>query len=270
MVDKFVGCATDSRFAEPTAVMLSSLEANGAVHDAQILVASFGLTANEKNWIRIGSGYLSERLRFIDVTQDMVSHIKRDYVGHYSPAIMGRFFFVNQISSPGARLLFLDSDMVINASIRPLFDLDMGDEFFAAVHDLPRKDDLNYFNAGLMLTKVDDYKYHRINDRCLDWLTDNPNAPLGDQDALNAIIGDSWYRLDPCWNRYLAEDRNINLHDYETARIAHFADEKPWQHPNHVGLKLYEEHRAVFAYKMRRSSSVGFTALKTTELTCSG
>ena len=34
----------------------------------------------------------------------------------------------------------------------------------------------------------------------------------------------------------------MKLHDYESARIAHFADRKPWDHANHAGGKLYNRY----------------------------
>ena len=257
MPDSFIGCATDTRFVVPTAVMLSSVDINGAVPNATVLVAAFGLSDDDRRVIRAGAGGLAARLQFIDIEHAMTSHIERTFSEQYSPAIFGRFFFVDRIHGAGARLLFLDSDMIVNASLLPVFNMDLGVEFFAAVHDSPRKEDMNYFNAGMMFVDVDGFKQHNISARCLDWLAINPNAAMGDQDALNEIVGNCWYRLDSCWNRYLAEERPMNLHDYESARIAHFANEKPWNNPNHAGAKLYDRYLNELNRRLKVAGDVG-------------
>lgn len=242
MPDKFIGCATDAKFVEPTAVMLSTVDLNGNVSDATVMVAAFELDEEQKNIIRIASGRLAERLRFVEVNEEMLSDIGYRFTEQYPPAVLGRLFLAEYISKGAARLLTLDSDMIINASLEPLFDLDMEGEYFAAVHDFPRHHDTNYFNSGMTLSDVDSYKYYDVGRRCLKWLAEHPNVDLPDQDALNSIVGDSWYRLDHCWNRHLIDGRRMKLHDYESARIAHFADRKPWDHANHAGGKLYNRY----------------------------
>lgn len=253
---KYVGCATDAKFVEPTAVMLSSVEANGCIPEAVILVAAFDLSEDHKKYISVGAGALAERVKFIDVTREMFSHVKREFTAEYPPAVLGRLFLADYIHNPGARLLTLDSDMIVNGSLRPLFDLNLRGEFFAAVHDLPRKEDMNYFNSGMTLTDVDTYKHYNIGHRCLEWLIEHPHADLPDQDALNCTIGDCWYRLDGGWNRYLVKDRPIALEDYEGARIAHFAHRKPWDWSEHPGAPLYNRHLSKVRAKLDASEMI--------------
>lgn len=242
MPDRFIGCATDAKFVVPTAVMLSSVGMNGAVPDATVLVAAFGLNEEDRRLIRTGAGELAARLQFIDIEHEMLSGIGRIFTEQYPPSVLGRLFIADYIVQGSARLLTLDSDMIVNASLEPLFDLDMEGEYFAAVHDFPRHEDKNYFNSGMTLTDVDTYKHHDVGRRCLAWLAEHPEATMPDQDALNSIVGDCWYRLDHCWNRHLIEGRRMKLHDFESARIAHFADKKPWDHVDHAGLKLYNRY----------------------------
>jgi lipopolysaccharide biosynthesis glycosyltransferase len=242
MPGRFIGCATDAKFVEPTAVMLSSVDINGNVPDASVLVAAFQLNEEHKKVIRIGAGKLSSKLRFIDIEDVMWADVARVYTDQYPPAVLGRLFIADYIVERSARLLTLDSDMIVNASIETLFDLDMEGEYFAAVHDFPRHHDSNYFNSGMTLSEVDTYKYYDVSRRCLKWLSEHPDSTMPDQDALNSIVGDCWYRLDYCWNRHLIEGRAMKLHDFESARIAHFADVKPWDNSGHAGLKLYNRY----------------------------
>ena len=219
--------------------------------------AAFSLGDQDGSMIRAGAGGLASRLRFLEIEESTYSHIKRRYTEQYPPAVLGRLFIACSVGDPNARLLILDSDMIVNGSLRPLSDLDLGAEFFAAVHDLRRKDDPKSFFYVMSFTEFDTYKYHDIARRCLDWLVENPHAALPDQEALNCIIGDSWYRLDGTWNRYLVDDRPITLEDYEGARIAHFAHRKPWDWAGHPGAPVYNRYLARLRLKLDAGAQGG-------------
>lgn len=241
----FIGCACDRKYAEPTAVMLSSVDANGQVPDAIVIVSAFDLDADSRALIRSGAGGLARHLRFVDMTREMMHEIDRGgFTDLYPVSVLGRLFIPNQISVPHARLLTLDSDMIVNASLRPLFALDMEDRVMAAIHDPPRIDDPDYFNSGLMLVDVDAYRRLDIASHCLQWIAQASNHPRWpDQDALNAVVGNNWHRLNREWN-YFHYDGHFNPAGYERARVAHFAaNPKPWDDEHHPGRPLYDRYR---------------------------
>ena len=241
----FVGCACDRKYVEPTAVMLTSLSLNGEIPEATIVVAAFDLTEQDIHVLRAGAGQLASRMRIIEVTREMLHEVDNaGYTDVYPVAVLGRLFIPNAIQVAGARLLTLDSDMIVNSSVRPLFQLDIGEEYFGAVHDLPQWNNRNYFNSGMTLINVDGYLHYDVGRRCLQWLSaqlEHPRWP--DQDALNTIVGDSWYRLDRRWNFTNYHDHNSGGLSYTTASIAHFtANPKPWDRQDHVGRPLYDTY----------------------------
>ena len=187
---------------------------------------------------------MAHRLRFIEVSRERLHDVDRGgFTDVYPPSVLGRLFIADKLDEPGARLLTLDSDMIVNTSLRPLFELDFGREFFAAIHDPPRRDDPNYFNSGLTLALVSDYKRRNIAERSLRWLAEQRDHPtFPDQDALNAVIGDSWYRLDRSWNFFFFENDRFMTEGYEGAKVAHFAGPKPWDYADHPGLPLYNRY----------------------------
>ncbi len=250
---QFIGCATDAKLVEPTAVMLTSVDINGQTPDAVVLVACFSLSEEEKRVLRIGAGGLGARMRCIDVQPDMFHGVDLTrFTEEYPPAVLGRLLLADCVDAGGARLLTLDSDMIVNGSLLPLFELDLGSEYFAAVHDPPRADEPNYFNSGVTLCEVDTYRYHNVARRCLTYIAERrPHFP--DQDALNDVVGDSWWRLDPLWNYFCEMGREFTPADYELAKIAHFPGWKPWNHAHHPGHALYARYLREHRLKMDRA-----------------
>jgi lipopolysaccharide biosynthesis glycosyltransferase len=244
----FVGCACDRNFVQHTAVMLASLDANGDIPEATVVVASFGLTADDFATLRAGAGRLGAKMRMVEVTDEMVGCFAGvEFREMYPLPVLGRLFIPSVIEVPGARLLTLDSDMIVNGSVRPLLELDMNDQYLAAIHDVPRIEDLNYFNTGLLLIEVDGYKRYDVAQRAITWLAEQTSHPtFPDQDALNNVVGDRWYRLDRSWNWfYTGPDRGdlpLETSHYLAAKIAHFAGGKPWNHYDHPGGPLYRRY----------------------------
>jgi lipopolysaccharide biosynthesis glycosyltransferase len=254
----YVGCACDRNFVQHTAVMLTSLFLNGNVPEAVILIAGFDLNRHDYDMLRAAAGEFGRDVRFVEVTRDMLGALAdREWDDHYSLPIFGRLFLSAMVTQPRARLLTLDSDMIVNRSVRPLLELNMLGEFIGAIHDTPRTDDYDYFNSGMMVIDVDGFRKHKIAERSLDWLLEQgcrPNWP--DQDALNHVVGHRWYRLDRTWNHAFcggAFDVDPPVPAlYENANIAHFTGRtKPWNDFGHAGRTLYERYLAELQWQRR-------------------
>lgn len=243
----YVGCACDRGYVNHTATMLASIDINGKVPEAKILVAGFGLTEEDRAILRAGAGNLSRGMIIHDVTEDHISTIgTASWTDEYPPAVIGRLFLADLVEEKGARLLTIDSDVIVNVSLRPLFEMDLFGSYVAACHDVPREEDPDYFNSGIMLIDVERYKQFDVAKRSLNWLSQQGSRVLfPDQDALNHVVGHIWSRLDHRWNFHCnyGEQRAVTSNDYERSYIAHFAAKKPWNDPTHPGLPLYRRYR---------------------------
>lgn len=241
----YIGCACDRKFAEPTAVMLTSLDVNGDIPEAKVIVASFDLTVEDRAMVQAGAG--QRPVVFLDITRERLHQIDpRRYTDEYPLPVLGRLFVAEAVTEQGARMVTLDSDMIINSSLRPLVDRDLGSEYFAAIHDPPRVEDRTYFNSGLTMFDVDRYKYHQVGLRSIRWLADTQHHPhFPDQEALNIIVGHSWHRLARTWNYFCYNDAGFTAEDLETCKVAHFAGPKPWDDPAHTARAQYDRYRGM-------------------------
>jgi len=103
-----------------------------------------------------------------------------------------------------------------------------------------------FFNSGVLLIDLQKWKEKKILPRLVHFMSKhNKSLRFADQDALNAILYDDWFPLNPTWNMhlffFLASQRcnydQIKLKKaLKNPAIVHFTTkEKPWfyltQHP---------------------------------------
>ena len=155
------------------------------------------------------------------------------------------------------RGLFIDSDMLVRTDIATLFETNLGDAVLAAAIDVPVpvcgsargvRDPAvprmaPYFNAGLMLFDPNRWAATEVFPRSLEYLSKWGAGDFYTQEALNAVLWDSWLPLDRRWNDTAGHARLENRHD---AHILHFSGYfKPWR------MRLSGAQGAEYAHFMK-------------------
>lgn len=164
---------------------------------------------------------------------------------------------LQELREVNGRILYLDSDILVQGSLNPLFEMPLGKYVCGAVDDpsiglLERKLGINltpetvYFNAGILLINTKEWMDQRIAERAQQFLYQNPSVcPYEDQDALNATIAGEFQQLDEKFNRFSMLEKNTA--GWETGRwaIIHFAARpKPWN--GEPLLPAHREHRVAY------------------------
>lgn len=250
MGQMFIGTGCDSKFVDLTCAMLASIDDRGDVPDATIIVSAFDLTAQDRGRLRLSAGRMGANMRFLPVSPGSAL-VPAVPAFDFPFPMLGCLVAPKGVDVAGARMLLLDSDMIINASLRPLFEIDLEGHPMAAVKDMlveselharGRRYDPDYFNTGLLLIDIDMWNSRDIGDRAMRRLAAYPEKPeWPDQDALNDIIRGDWLRLDRRWNfAYCGEDRQWTYEEYSAAYIVHFSGAKPTECRDHPAVPLYD------------------------------
>jgi lipopolysaccharide biosynthesis glycosyltransferase len=168
------------------------------------------------------------------------------------------------------RVVYLDCDTIAADSLDPLWEIDLGDHYLAAVTNIFQRNHLQrpaelgldgpevYFNSGVLLMNLAQMR----RDGCSDALRDYARAHARelewpDQDALNVVLGSRRLELHPRWNvmnsmfAFNAARRAFGRKALRDARrmpgIRHFegpAANKPWDIECTAPLQeLYVRHR---------------------------
>ena len=209
------------------------------------------------------SRYKNARITFYNVWR-MVKDYKLDTNNaHISVETYFRFL-AQDILSAYDKVVYLDSDLVVNGNVAELFDVRMGNNLIAATLDIDYLANLNvrggdrmkysldvlnlknpyaYFQAGVMVFNTAELRrYHTVPE----WLriASNPIFIYNDQDILNSECQGRVVYLPADWNvthnifgraeKLYPMAPNSVFDDYQAARrapkIVHFAGAiKPWQ-----------------------------------------
>lgn len=179
----------------------------------------------------------------------------------YPLNIYMRFFIPYFMDSAIETVLYLDVDMIVQADISPLFNLDLSSNIVAAVMD-PRiktfdnawggirnykelgfDGSTKYFNSGLLVMNLKKWKEEQITDKLIHCMNDNIQfANYPDQYGLNVILANQWVELDRKWNHFATME--LEMHPY----LIHFVERKPI-YKSYSGRPEYREKFYFFLKK---------------------
>ena len=159
----------------------------------------------------------------------------REYI---SPMTYARYFIPDYISED--KVLYLDSDLIVNHSLGPLFEIELNEHLLAATWDT----DGITFNAGVMLINNKKWRQKKLKERLIEQSIatireveegrfENFN---GDQTILNQVCSNQWLELDKEFNLQVGHDTTAFYNKWENyfnelvpPSIIHFVSyRKPW------------------------------------------
>lgn len=157
---------------------------------------------------------------------------------HISSATYARYFIPQFVVEE--RVLYLDSDLVVNRDLQPLFDISLEGKLVAAVGDAGGYG----FNAGVLLIDNQSWKEKQLQetfiketDRIMGLVQSGQMEDFnGDQTVLNHVLAQDWLALDKIYNLQVGHDlvafySGWNGHfelDQEPLIIHYTTFRKPW------------------------------------------
>lgn len=151
------------------------------------------------------------------------------------------------------RIIYLDPDILVINSLRPLWDMDMEGNLFAAashtgmtelannINQIRLETDHDYYNSGVLLMDLDRARDEISAQEIFDYVKEHgKELLLPDQDVLNALYGRRTIDLDDAvwnydtrnYNTYLLRSTGVCDMDWvmKNTSVLHFCGRsKPWQ-----------------------------------------
>jgi lipopolysaccharide biosynthesis glycosyltransferase len=258
-----IATAIDRAFVEPACVLFASIVANAAVPEAALVVFGLGLTSSDRDYLAKSCGKMADKLSVVDL-DFAAKRLKKLPVTLAVPSVTAyaRVIVPSLLPRAAARLLYLDSDIVVTGSLTALFETNLAGAVLAAVPDhippgidhsfrsevLKLPDPEFYFNSGVLLIDVEAWQKNAITEMAFNFYESVPASTklwYPDQDILNSILCHRWLPLDRRWN-YFRGVEDVDLQRFRSeATIVHFASgKKPWvSGSTHPARQIYLDHR---------------------------
>ena len=220
--------ACDNHYAPFAGISMYSLfENNRDLPHICVYLVEDGVSDENKSRLRRGAAAFGRELVLINAAT-IVETIKKlnipAYRGSYTTNF--RLFFHTFLPKDVERLLYIDCDTLITGSLAPLLSLDLEGNAVGVVRDsltttyktyIGMSENEDYFNAGVTLIDVAQWKRQRITEKLLDHIQNVRSRYCNpDQDLLNLVLRDSKYILPPEYN-FQPSHRAFSDKDYFAA-----------------------------------------------------
>ncbi|GMK46697.1 general stress protein A [Paenibacillus glycanilyticus] len=248
------------------ASMLQHLRPNMKTH---IHVIENGLSRDNRNLLKRIANRYEAQLHYWKAKGQIPAnlHISR----HISEASYYKLLIPELLRDIASdRVLYLDCDVVVLGDVSGLWNTDMRGRAVAAVRDwggdercreLQIPDPSLYFNAGILLLDLKQWRTRNLSFQILSFAAHNPDhLYFHDQDAMNAILHREWLPLDAKWNYQTNMLTHRKFKKISNPVIVHFTgSSKPWHYDNDhpYKLKYYEFIKETDWHDFRPEKRIG-------------
>ena len=262
---------TDNNYVMPTIVTLASLFANkNPKSEYEVRVLGNKLTDQNIN-------LLKRQLNGRGCVIPHVSSLAKFEGTHPHVSSTDLFKFdLPDVLSDWDKVLYIDTDMVIQNDLSELFNIELGDAYIAAVKDMAgmyenhhnRLGLKNYFNAGMMLMNLKKMRAEKIGEKLTDYKLHKDAGHFMSQDALNYTFHENVIWLSPKYNWMAPNQINFSVREIakfyditeksvlnmdNTAVIVHLTNrKKPWAYKDTWGHDLWKHYYKKSVLKHKR------------------
>lgn len=204
--------ASDDKFAEILGISLVSLYENSKdMKDLVVYILDSGIKEKNRTKIEsIATTYNRRSIKWIkakDISKVLSMNvvIDRGSLSQYA-----RLFVSTDLPKDLDRVLYLDCDIVINKSIKELWNLDLHGKTIGALMDafsslyrdnIDLKPNDIMFNSGVMLINLKKWKEQKVEEQLLKFIERKKGRiQQGDQGTLNAVLSHDTYCFEPRFN----------------------------------------------------------------------
>jgi len=200
----------DEKYITPFFVVLTSIFSNNPNSQFQVHAIATGVSLAEKDRIRTFVQQHQSKIFFYEVNTKQLQGLVVPENSHLSLAMYYRLFLPFLVPEPIEKLLYLDTDIVVIGSLKELYHTNLYNLSFGAVPEVSatkNRPDLGiyeediYFNSGVLLMNIPEWKKQRITEKALQYVQENPEKLIyPDQDALNVVVANQYYKLSGKYN----------------------------------------------------------------------
>ena len=205
-------CSTDDMYVQHCGTMLTSLFENNKEEQIFVYVLTSGLSMRNSNSLKAIVDKYNGEYCCLTINDKLLEKCPIRETDHLTIVTYYRLLIPQILPLNITKVLYLDCDIIINSSLKELWEIDISDWALGAVEEhgcslndayerLEYESKYGYFNAGVLLINVDYWRKNKVVERIADFIAVNSSKlKAHDQDVLNALFHDKYLHLDCKWN----------------------------------------------------------------------
>lgn len=245
MSDINVCLACDDNYAKYAGVVIASALDNANPDDnLSIYILDGGVTDEKKSEILSLKSIKDCKIEFVPIDESMFEDYKKVATHKYISIATYYRLRLATLLPEVERIIYFDCDMVVNSSLKELFETELDENVIAGVRDINKRrvrENPFYINAGMVLFDLKKIREQGIEQKFYDYTNENfERITVGDQQIINEVLEGRIKIVDDEWNVQSSNFTNRSSYTKNPKVVHYVARKKPW----HFGS--FSFHRGLY------------------------
>ncbi len=265
-------CTPDDNYLPYCGIMLTSLFENNKDLRFKIYIVTQSINKANRQKLNLLSERYNALIDIIPIDGNIFKDCPIRLGDHVSIAAYYRLIAAEVLPKDLDRILYLDCDIIINGSIKDLYEEDIEEFVFGAIKDeayyydrkyqrLCYEKKYSYINSGVILFNLKKWREEGCSYKCLEYISKYPERIIfHDQDTLNGVLYDKIkllpikYNLQAgflyeCFANNYKNEVNEVLEAAKNPVIIHYTGSKPWKKGVKNPFSKHPYSKRYFYYK---------------------
>lgn len=227
--------SSDNNYSKYAGVVIASILYNANKDDKiSFYILDGGITEENKEKILSLRNLKVCNINFIKIDESQFDIYKKINTHNYITISTYFRLKLPSILPDISKIIYLDCDIVVNTSLKELFETDLKNNYIGGVLDArvqhKRKwKNSNYINAGVIIFDLDKFRKNNIEDIFLEYTKKHINEiETGDQDIINFSLKDKIEILPDTWNVQVSGFASRTNFTRYPKIIHYIGSDKPW------------------------------------------
>ena len=223
----------DDKYSQHAGVVIASVLANAKSESAiSFYILDGGISDIRKKQILSLKSIKDCSINFVAIDPNDFDEYKKVCTHKYITLVTYYRLKLASLFPNIDKIIYFDSDMVINSDLKELFDADLDNCLIAGVQDINTKkikENPYYINAGMLVFNLDLIRKENIEEKFLKYTKENyATIKCGDQTIINEVCRGRMKLLNATWNVQSSNFTNRSSY-IQNPKVVHFvARNKPW------------------------------------------
>ena len=225
----------DDNYARHAGVVITSVLINATGSDnLHFYILDGGISDENKSKIQSLSSIKDCKIDFVDIDENLFSDFRKITTHAYISLPAYYRLKMPTLLPDVDRIIYFDCDVIVDTSLKDLFNIEMGEYSIAGVLDIKKKmQKINptYTNSGILVMDLKNMREQNLESKFFEYAQKHWNEIVcGDQEIINQVCKGKILNIDSKWNVQISNFTNRSDYTKNPAIVHFIGKNKPWQY----------------------------------------